>query len=155
MSDLQFSDSVLVELDPDRLYEMVSDITRMGEWSPVCRACWWDDDAGLRVGAWFTGRNETEERGIWETRCQVVEAEPGRKFAWEVNGGLVRWGFMLAAENDSTRLTESWEFLPAGIAKFHERFGPRADTEIAQRTDAAKRGIPITLAEIKKAAETA
>ena len=22
---------------------MVSDVTRMGEWSPVCKACWWDE----------------------------------------------------------------------------------------------------------------
>lgn len=55
---------------------MVSDVTRMGEWSPVCRACWWDEGAGPRVGAWFTGRNELPER-TWETRSVMVAAEPG------------------------------------------------------------------------------
>ena len=53
---------------------MVSDVTRMGEWSPVCKACWWDDGDSPRVGAWFTGRNELPER-TWETRSEVVAAE--------------------------------------------------------------------------------
>ena len=48
----------------------------MGEWSPICRACWWDEGAGPEAGAWFTGRNETPER-TWETRCQVVAADAG------------------------------------------------------------------------------
>jgi hypothetical protein len=132
---------------------MASDVTRMGEWSPQCRACWWDDaGAGPRVGAWFTGRNETADR-TWETRCQVVAADPGREFAWEVNDGRVRWGFRFDAEAGGTRLTQFWEFLPAGIAWFHERYGAAAEAEIAQRSEAALNGIPQTLAAIKAAAE--
>jgi Polyketide cyclase / dehydrase and lipid transport len=152
VADLEFSDSVLVARDPDDLYAMVSDVTRMGEWSPVCRACWWDEGAGPQEGAWFTGRNETAER-VWETRSQVVAANPSQEFAWEVNGGWVRWGFTLEPDNGGTRLTESWAFLPAGVAGFRERYGPQADAEIAQRSEAAKRGIPETLAAIKRTAE--
>ena len=36
-------ESVTVEASAETLYDMVSDITRTGEWSPVCRSCWWDD----------------------------------------------------------------------------------------------------------------
>jgi hypothetical protein len=152
VTDLEFADSVLVPRTPDQLYAMVSDVTRMGEWSPVCRACWWDDGGGPHVGAQFTGRNETDER-TWETRSLVVAAVPGREFAWEVNGGWVRWGFTFDVEAGGTRLTESWTFLPAGIAGFHERYGAQADAEIAARSEAAQRGIPETLAAIKAAAE--
>ncbi|OBF36281.1 polyketide cyclase [Mycobacterium sp. ACS1612] len=152
MSDLQMSESISVAVPPDELYALVSDVTRMGEWSPVCRACWWDDGDGPRVGAWFTGRNELPER-TWETRCQVVAAEPGREFAWEVNNGWTRWGYTFEPEGDGTRLTESWEFLPAGIAGFRERYGADAAAQIQSRTEAARTGIPATLAAIKKAAE--
>ena len=162
MTELEFADSILVARAPDDVYEMVSDVTRMGEWSPVCRACWWDEGDGPHVGAWFTGRNETAER-TWETRSQVVTAGasgatgeggvPGREFAWEVNDGRVRWGFRFDAEHGGTRLTEFWAFLPAGIAWFHERYEAKAEAEIAQRSDAARRGIPDTLASIKEAAE--
>ncbi len=139
---------------PDELYAMVSDVTRMGEWSPICKACWWDEGQGPEVGAWFTGRNELPER-TWETRSQVVAADPGRKFAWEVNDGWVYWGYTFEPEGDGTRLTESWEFLAKGIEGFRERFGDAADAEIAKRSDAARDGIPATLAAIKQAAEAA
>ncbi|VEG39174.1 Polyketide cyclase / dehydrase and lipid transport [Mycolicibacterium flavescens] len=148
------SESIHVAADPHRLYEIVSDVTRMGEWSPICRACWWDDGDGPRVGAWFTGRNETPER-TWETRSQVVAAEPGREFAWEVNDGWVYWGYSFEPADGGTRLTESWELLPKGVAGFRERFGETADAEIDKRREAARTGIPATLAAIKAAAETA
>ena len=152
VTDLKMFDSISVAATPDELYALVSDVTRMGEWSPICRACWWDEGAGPQVGAWFTGRNVLPER-TWETRSQVVVADPGREFAWEVNNGWVRWGYTFEPEGDGTRLTESWEFLPPGIAGFRERFGDEADAQIAGRRAAAESGIPATLAAIKKTAE--
>lgn len=146
------SESIHVAVAPDDLYALVSDVTRMGQWSPICKACWWDEGDGPRVGAWFTGRNETPER-TWETRSQVVAAEPGRIFAWEVNDGWVHWEYSFEPDGDGTRLTESWEFLPKGIAGFHERYGADAEAQIEQRSEAARTGIPATLAAIKKAAE--
>jgi Polyketide cyclase / dehydrase and lipid transport len=149
---LKFSNSVYVARDPEAVYALVSDVTRMGEWSPVCRACRWDDpDAGPVAGAWFTGRNETPER-VWETRSQVTVAN-GREFVWEVNGGWARWGFTVEPVDGGTRLTESWRFLPAGIAGFRERFGADAEAQIAERTEAAHSGVPETLAAIKRTAE--
>ncbi|CAN3130377.1 Polyketide cyclase [Mycobacterium sp. smrl_JER01] len=146
------SESIVVAVPADQLYALVTDITRTGEWSPICKACWWDEGAGPRVGAWFTGRNETPER-TWETRCQVVVADPGRRFAWEVNDGWVYWGYEFTAQRDGTRLTESWELRPKGVAGFRERYGAAADSEIAARSAAARSGIPATLAAIKRVAE--
>jgi hypothetical protein len=148
------SESIPIATSPDALYDMVSDVTRMGAWSPICTACWWDEGDGPTVGAWFTGRNETPSR-TWETRSQVVSAEPGREFAWTVGGGWVRWSFTMADEGDgTTTLMESWSFLDAGIDGFHERYGEDAEAQITERTQAAHRGIPLTLAAIKLAAET-
>lgn len=146
-------ESVTVEASAEALYDLVSDVTRTGEWSPVCTSCWWDDEAEAgRVGAWFTGRNELPNR-TWETRSVVVAAEHGREFAWVVGGSFVRWGFTLAPAPTGTILTESWEFLPGGIAMFEEKFGDRAPTEITDRTQQALDGIPKTLAAIKQIAE--
>jgi len=149
----QVSVSVQIAAPAERLYGMVSDITNMGQWSPQCKECWWEDeDGGPVAGAWFKGRNEEGDR-TWETRSQVVVAEPGREFVWEVNGGWVRWGFTVDPVDDGTRLTQSWEFLPAGIEGFHGRWGDDAEAQIALRTKYAKEGIPVTLAAIKKTAE--
>lgn len=154
MTSPVFSSSVVVGAPPEAVYDLVSDVPRTGEWSPVCRACRWDDGGGPRVGAWFTGRNEVPGR-TWETRSLVVAADRGREFAWVVGGDLVSWSFSMEPADGGTRLTESWEFLPAGLALFAERYGESADREIADRTRAAHEGIPATLAAIRRIAESA
>lgn len=157
MSELDIrrhQESVVVEADAGALYDLVSDVTRTGEWSPVCTSCWWDDGAEAgHAGAWFNGRNELPDR-TWETRSQVVVAEPGREFAWIVGGRFVRWGFSLTPAGARTTLTESWEFLPDGIAMFNEKYGDDAHKHIAARTRQALDGIPKTLAAIKRIAES-
>ena len=152
MVSLRHAESVVIARPADALYDMISDVTRMGEWSPICTACWWDEGAGPWAGSWFTGHNETPER-TWETRSQVVTAERGQEFAFLVGGGLVRWGYSFGPVTGGTEVTESWEFLPAGIARFHERYAEGAAAQIAERSQAAHRGIPVTLAAIKKSAE--
>lgn len=146
--------SILIDATPEVLYDLVSDITRTGQWSPVCTACWWDDagEAG-QVGAWFTGHNELPER-TWETRSQIAAADRGREFTWIVGGSFVRWSFTFDADRHATKLTESWQFLPAGIAMFQGKYGDRAAAEIDARTRQAHDGIPRTLAAIKRIAET-
>lgn len=147
-------ESVTVDAPAEALYDLVSDISRTGEWSPVCTSCRWDDQAEAgQVGAWFTGRNEIPGR-TWETRSVVVAAERGREFAWVVGGNLVRWGFMLSPAEGGTVLTETWEFLPGGIAYFEETYADDAQAQIADRTQQALKGIPQTLAAIKRIAES-
>jgi hypothetical protein len=150
--DTRYTESVFVARPPEHVYDMVSDITRMGEWSPTCTTCWWDDGQGPRPGARFTGRNQTPER-TWETRSQVVAADRPREFAFVVADGWVRWGYTFTPAEGGTLLTESWEFLPAGLAGFRERYGADAEAQIADRTAAAHAGIPVTLAAIKQTAE--
>lgn len=150
----RYQESIIVDSTPEALYDLVSDISRTGEWSPVCTSCWWDDEGEAgQVGAWFTGHNELPER-TWETRSQIVAADRGREFAWIVGGTFVRWGFAFDRDGEVTKLTESWQFLPSGIEMFHEKYGERAATEIDERTRWAHDGIPRTLAAIKRIAES-
>ncbi len=104
MPDLTFSASVVIDAPPEVVYDLVADVTRMGEWSPVCKACWWDEGASAVPGAWFTGRNVTPER-TWETRSRVVVAERGREFAFVVGGSFVRWGYTFAPVEGGTEVT--------------------------------------------------
>ena len=154
MGNLHYSESIVVGRPAAILYDMISDVTRMGEWSPVCKACWWDEGASAAVGAWFTGRNVEPER-TWESRSQVVVADPGREFAFLVGGSFIRWGYRLNPVDGGTQVTESWDFLPEGIAMFEQRFGADADKQIAARTADAHNGIGETLAALKRVAESA
>ncbi|MEO8888131.1 MAG: inositol monophosphatase family protein [Jatrophihabitantaceae bacterium] len=146
------TESLVVDASCDSLYDLVTDIARTGEWSPICRKCWWRDGDGPRVGAWFIGHNEADGR-VWETESQVAVAESGREFAWLVGGKFVRWSFQFEAGPHGTRVTESWEFLPEGRAMFHAKYGAQADVQIEMRRSQAHAGIPATLAAIKAIAE--
>ena len=63
------------------------------------------------------------------------------------------WGFETAPDGGGTRLTETWEFPPAGREFFSERYGADAGREIAIRVADARSGIPATLAAIKRVVE--
>lgn len=151
MEDRSRSESIVIAASPEEVYALVSDVTRMGEWSPVCKECWWDDDT-RGVGAWFTGRNVMPERS-WETRSMVVADEPGREFAFTVGGDRTRWGYTFEEADGGTLVTESWNFLPAGVENYVERFGDEAEDQIGQRAAAATEGMRETLAAIKQVAE--
>jgi hypothetical protein len=150
--DFTHADSVHVDADPDTVWDVVSDVTRTGEWSPICVRCAWDPGDGPRVGAHFTGYNVKPDRE-WETRSEVVAAERGRVFRWAVNGGRVFWGFEMVPDGEGTRLTETWEFPTAGREFFRERYGDSADAEIAIRAADARSGIPETLGAVKRVIE--
>lgn len=155
MTELTYHESIVIDARAEALYDMVADVTRTGEWSPVCTSCWWDDpEQGAVVGARFTGHNELPDR-IWETRSEVIAADRGREFAFIVGGQRVRWGYTFAEVEQGTEVTESWEFLPAGLAFFREKYGPSAGEEVAKRIEAAHTGIAATLAAIKRIAESA
>jgi hypothetical protein len=60
------------------VYDVVADVTSMGERSPECYRCAWLDGAtGAEVGARFRGYNR---RGLlrWTTTCTVTTAERGK-----------------------------------------------------------------------------
>lgn len=154
-SDPRFthSESVHVDASPHVVWEVVTDIERTGEWSPVCRECWWKSPAtGPEVGAWFHGRNVAGAE-VWETESQVAVADDAAEFTWVVAGNAVRWSFRLEPEGNGTTLTESWTVLPAGFEMFDKLFGDDSGAQLEVRRDAALSGIPETLKAIKRIVE--
>lgn len=160
VSGYRHEDSIDIGRPATEVYAIVSDVTRMGEISPVCTSCTWDDasQAGTE-GAWFTGQNAIGTF-TWDTRCKVVCAAPGRDFTF-VNHGpdgrdeLVRWGYAFEDHEGKTTVTESWQVLPA-YPDYVTADDPSAD--VASRLDGmaamARDGIRDTLANLKRVAET-
>jgi len=95
------------------VYGLVSDITRMGEWSPETYWCEWTDGAaGPTPGARFKARNR---RGLlrWRNTPEVMVAEPGQEFTFRrrVAGNEVVWRYRMRPDGSGTRLSESFESL--------------------------------------------
>lgn len=110
MPDVEVDEAVAAP--PATVYTMVSDVTRMGEWSPENTSCRWVGGAtGPAVGAQFRGANRRGWRR-WSTTCTVVAADPGRTFSFEVDYGpmpVARWTYTFAADGDGSRVTEAWD----------------------------------------------
>jgi hypothetical protein len=111
----------LLRTSSDVAYELVSDVTRMGQWSPETTSCrWLDGTRQPAVGARFRGHNR---RGWfrWTTTCTVLVADSGKQFAFKVRYGpmpMARWDYTFAAEQDGCRVTESWtELRPAWLRR--------------------------------------
>jgi len=106
--------SIRIAAPPEEVYDLVSDVTRMGEWSPECRRCEWADGAtGPAVGARFRAVNQTRV-ARWSNKPRIVTADVGREFAF-VAGTLgqeyTRWTYKFEPADGGTQVTESFEML--------------------------------------------
>jgi uncharacterized protein YndB with AHSA1/START domain len=94
---------------PEAVYAAISDVTRMGEWSEECFACEWHEGCeGPVVGATFDGHNRQGENE-WTTQGKVVEADPGRAFAFECSMfdyHFSTWGYRIEPTPSGCRVTE-------------------------------------------------
>lgn len=103
--------AVEVAAPADAVWALVSDLPGMGRFSPENTGGRWVRGDGPVVGAVFHGTNAAGRRR-WSTRSTVVEAEPGRAFAFEVRSvGLpvARWSYRIEPTDDGCRVTEAWE----------------------------------------------
>src|SRR3954454_15516500 len=156
-------DEVTLEIDaaPSEIYGLISDITRMGEWSPECIRCQWVKDAtGPAVGARFKATNKGGRGPAWFNTPVVTVADPGREFAFQRSGpgiGSYTWRYVLEATatgtGTGTRVTESFDAeRPLGslMSWITEKWTGSDD-----RDADLHRGMTTTLARLKAAAESA
>jgi hypothetical protein len=139
---------------PETVYDLVSDVTNMGRWSPETTACRWVGGArGPAPGARFRGANRDRWRR-WSTTCTVVEADRGRRFSFDVQLGplpVSRWTYDFIGEGDGCRVVESWiDRRPAWMV----RISPIV-MGVADREDHNREGIRKTLEQLRSAAESA
>ncbi|MGH3332036.1 MAG: SRPBCC family protein [Nocardioidaceae bacterium] len=101
---LPISASVDVAATPEEVWAVVSDVTRMSEWSPECRRIFVLGSPKSGVGATLVGINR---RGwvVWPTTSKVVRFEPGKAVAWKTRESGATWSYELEQHGSGTRLT--------------------------------------------------
>jgi hypothetical protein len=143
-----------IKAAPDALYDLVSDVRRMGEWSPETRSCEWIDGAsGPAVGARFKGSN-ANKLARWSTKPRVVAAERGREFAFVTSHfgrDATRWSYRFEPAPDGTTVTESFEML--FDVPWYYRAGERLLMGVTDRHADLERNMAETLQRLKIAAE--
>lgn len=108
--------SIRIDAAPLTIYNLISDVTRMGEWSPECYRCEWLDGATTAIpGAKFRGHNQLG-RIRWHIDAIITAAEPGHEFAFTTfhktgrEETLWRYRFNPLGAT-STEVIESYRFL--------------------------------------------
>ena len=141
-----------IHAEPMAIYELISDIMRMGEWSPECYRCEWLHGATTAVeGALFRGHNRLGNVR-WHTDAIVTVADPGREFSFttlhESGREETLWRYELRPVGAGTEVIESYHFLWCPIANRIAELPIPRDKQL-------RRGIQETLNRIKTAAEQA
>lgn len=147
--------SIEIEAAPDAVYALISDITRMGEWSPECIRCTWTKGAaGPAAGARFKAVNKGARGPAWYNTPRVTVADPGREFAFNRKGpgiGSYTWRYVLEPTVSGTRVTESFDAerpLGSVMTWITEKWVGSQD-----RDADLHQGMTTTLARLKAAAE--
>jgi Polyketide cyclase / dehydrase and lipid transport len=143
--------SVEINAAPDIVYALITDLDAMSEIAEETAAMRWQRGAAATPGAVFRGTNRNGWRR-WTTKCQVTDADSGKRFAFDVSHTGVpisRWQYEIAASDGGCTVTEStwdrrpwWYKTPAGLV-----------TGVVNRAGANSEHIHATLQRLKARAE--
>ena len=147
--------SVTVHIDapPERVWSMVTDLPRMGEWSPENTGGSWAHGAtGPALGARFRGRNRNGLRR-WSTTTEVVAFDEPTYFAFETVVGPIRaarWSYRIEPTGDGCDVTEQWDDLRTnGVMKTVSGLA----TGVKDRAAHCRTAMQTTLERLKASAE--
>ncbi len=142
--------SIEINASPEAVYDLVSDLPRMGEWSPENVGGEWQDGGSGKVGDRYIGHNQAGERS-WSVPVMVTAADRDRCFEFVTRpdeGPCVRWTYRLEPTEAGTRVTEVWdvEQLPSSLQS-------RTQEQLDERSRAVETALAATLAALKATAE--
>ena len=96
----------------EKVWDLVADLPRMGEWSPEnAGGKWMNGATGPSLGAVFKGTNNRNGFRRWSTKVTVVGCEPAKVFEFAVTSGpleVANWRYEFENTEGGCRVTESW-----------------------------------------------
>jgi uncharacterized protein YndB with AHSA1/START domain len=106
--------TVHIEASPDKVWALVSDVTKIGRYSPeTFEAEWLDGADGPAVGAKFRGHVKRNGIGpIYWITCTVLASVPGREFAFGTGNRekpMNVWRYQIEPSGSGTDVTESFQ----------------------------------------------
>ena len=143
-----------VAASPERVWALLTDFSRMPEWSPELVRMVPLKPGGLRIGQWYLGVNR-RKAAVWPTRSVVSALEPGRTVAWDTTSSGARWIWELSpegADGTSTRVVHRRP-VPRGVTAMSKVFAPLFLGGNEGHADELEQGMARTVARLKAAAE--
>ncbi|SPM39256.1 Uncharacterized conserved protein YndB, AHSA1/START domain [Mycobacterium numidiamassiliense] len=151
--------STWIDADPNRVWNLISDIKLMPTLSNELQSVEWTEGAdGPRLGARFVGYSEHDAFGQWSTTSQIVACDQPREFAWavgDVGNPSATWRFRLTPRDGGTNLSYWMQMGPApsGLSVAIESMPDKEQKIVFVRMREFEAAIGKTLAAIKRLAE--
>ena len=141
-----------ISASPERVWGLIVDLPRMGEWSPEnTGGAWAKGTTGPALGATFKGRNKNGKKS-WSTKVQINAFDAPKKlsFGLMVSGkNWCDWVYEIEPTAAGCRVTHSWVdhrgSIASGLGKVISGVGDRS---VHNRAN-----MEITLENLAKAAE--
>ena len=147
-----------ISAPPELVWQLVCDIELLPRYSGELQAVAWIDADGPRLGARFSGTNVHPLMGEWTTRCEVIEFDPPRVFAWAVGdreNPAATWRFDVTPTGIATMLRYTARIGPgrSGVSMLIERQPDQRDAIVADRLRQFETGMTATVDGIRALAE--
>jgi hypothetical protein len=126
---MRYSDQPTVEVtqrvtcDMATAWKLVTDINLPARCSPELQSVQWlGESDGVEVGARFCGSNQHGAMGSWQTECEIVEVDEGRRWVWQAlgpEGPTATWAFEIEPTSDGV-LIRQWAKMgpgPSGLTR--------------------------------------
>ena len=144
--------SVSVEINApvEKVWAMITDLPRMGEWSPENKGGEWMKGAtSAAVGASFKGKNGNGKKN-WSTSVKVNALEAPRKFSFGLmvfGKNWCDWVYELEPTATGCRVTHSWV---DHRGKVSAKLG-KVVSGVADRATHNRKNMEVTLQNLAKA----
>lgn len=146
-------ESIEVVATPQRVWELVSDLPRMAQWSPTVTSMKVYGDEPIGLGTRTSNRNQDGEL-VWQTHAEVVGFEPPTEIAFRVEENWVIWSFSMAPSEAGTTLVQR-RAAPDGISEISLELTNAFMGGVAKYQEGLRVSMRATLERIKTEAEAA
>lgn len=141
-----------IAASPEAVFAAITDITRMGEWSPENHRNEWKDGATeAAVGAVWVGHNRNGDKE-WTTEARITELVPNERFFFDCMARdfvFAKWGYSIAPTSEGCRVTEYTQDLrPEAVLERSAQI-----SGVADRASHNRAGMEQTLANLAAAVE--
>jgi uncharacterized protein YndB with AHSA1/START domain len=149
LTDRTLHETIHISVPPERVWRVVSDVRRTGEWSPECtRVILF---GRVRTGTLMLGVNR--HRAVWwVTLSRITRADPEREIAWRVLTNRAVWSYRITPIDDGCEVRQTRE-TPNGVSGFARWFTRVFLGGQATHDDELELGMRGGLVQIKALAE--
>jgi uncharacterized protein YndB with AHSA1/START domain len=150
-ADRELRAEATVDAPAEKVWELLTDLSRMPDWSPELLRMIPLKTGGLRLGQWYLGLNR-RKAVIWPSRSVVAVLEPGRSLAWDTKSSGARWIWELSPDGNRTRVVHRRP-VPKKLTALSNLFAPVFLGGSTEHADELEAGMAQTVSRLKAAAE--